>query len=381
MAGKSLPEIEAAMRDGFLLGGLIGTAIGGAGGALEARRLRQAMEELPELLVRDPEEFARRYQELVASLTPEQRAAWDTEMQGRRFVDAEHYGPAQADYAGGTSTVRPEHAYGQPEFRSWQEAAEMLDEHARTGQPLSQVELEAAHAAAMQHQSSAAPGRVRGPGGDVSAGGGVGLRGAWSALSPEQIALLETNPAIRLQGRGMMDDLLPPDEVARGFETAIIQYPEGAVVQSQLDEFFTWYNAARQTMDPTALAAAAQRRLVSIHPFMDGNGRVTRLVMDHALEGRGLPPSLLENPNIDYMVSEAEWTAHVRAGVVESYETLARHADLFNAAAAQFDPARMAVTWGLILGLTSDPEGLAAWLYPDVAGQSVQPGPTPVAVP
>jgi len=165
----------------------------------------------------------------------------------------------------------------------------------------------------------------------------------------------------------MADGALTLRQQADGFKTAIIAYPPQQFVQDHLDEFFAWYVAALNSMDPTALAATAQRRLVSIHPFLDGNGRVSRLVMDDALQRGGLPPALLTDPNLDFMVTKKAWIAEVRAGVVEAYETTVRHADIFNAALERLDGQTVAATWAMILGLTSDPDALIDWLYPGAA--------------
>ncbi|GIG68873.1 Fic family protein [Phytomonospora endophytica] len=365
--GKSMAEVEAAMEQGFVIGGLAGTVLGGAGGAFEGRakaRLAAEISELQSILVSNPEEFARRYRTLVEELTPEQRLAWDTEMQGRRFVDREHYGPAAEAFESGASPVPPAHRYGEPQFQDWREAAAMLDDHARSGRPLTQAEVEAAHAAAANRLRRADPGRVRGPGADVIGGGDRGLDQMFTALTPEQLAVLERNPHIRLAMRGA-DVSFSAEEAARGMEAAIIVYPEGVNVQGKLDDFFRWYTEASATMAPTDFAAAAQRELISIHPFVDGNGRVSRLVMDHALQSHGLPPSLLDNPNLDYMISEAAWTAQVRRGVVESYQTTLRHVDLFNYALRSGELVRAGVMWGSILGLTGHPDELIRWLYDD----------------
>lgn len=164
--------------------------------------------------------------------------------------------------------------------------------------------------------------------------------------------------------RGVLDEgLLSPEQLAAKFETAVITYPEGSAVQAQLDDFFRWYKSAQGTMNPVALAAEAQRRFVSIHPFMDGNGRVSRLVMDHALESADLPPALLRDPNIDYMVSDAAWADEVRLGVMETYQTAVRYADGFNVAVRSGDLAEMAIRWGAILGLSSESRQLVDWLY------------------
>jgi hypothetical protein len=364
--GADITVVAQAMRDGFLLGGAAGAVLGGAGGAVSeafAARIRGAMEELPGLLVKDPEEFARRYQALVESLTPEQRAAWDTELQGRRFVDKRFYDEIAAEFEAGNIPVRPEHRFGEDVFEDWQQAAAVLDEHARAGQPLTENELRLAHEAAMDFKLKADPGEIRT--GDVIAKGGLGPGGDWSLLTPEQVTILKRNPVINLLDVGQADDALTLRQQADGYMTAVIAYPPEQTVQQHLDEFFAWYAESLNTLDPTTLAATAQRRLVSIHPFLDGNGRVSRLVMDDALQRAGLPPALLSEPNLDFMVSKRAWIEEVRAGVVEAYLTTARHADVFNQALQRADLPVMAAEWGAILGLTGDPDALSAWLYPD----------------
>jgi Fic family protein len=56
-----------------------------------------------------------------------------------------------------------------------------------------------------------------------------------------------------------------------------------------LREFFDWYRIAWKTLHPVVLAALVHFRLVSIHPFGDGNGRVTRLAMNFVLHRKRFP--------------------------------------------------------------------------------------------
>lgn len=66
------------------------------------------------------------------------------------------------------------------------------------------------------------------------------------------------------------------------------------------------------------------------------------------------------------MVSPAEWTAEVRAGLMETYRTAARHVGLFNAALSVGRPAEIATRWGAILGLSSaSPQEISERLYAD----------------
>ncbi|MCI4325115.1 MAG: Fic family protein [Thermoplasmata archaeon] len=56
-----------------------------------------------------------------------------------------------------------------------------------------------------------------------------------------------------------------------------------------LDEFFTWLRAAWKSLHPVVLAALVHLKLVTIHPFGDGNGRTTRIAMNVALFRKGFP--------------------------------------------------------------------------------------------
>ena len=56
------------------------------------------------------------------------------------------------------------------------------------------------------------------------------------------------------------------------------------------EEFSEWLSENESKYDPVAFAAVANARLVSIHPFMDGNGRVSRLVMNTILLQHGYLP-------------------------------------------------------------------------------------------
>ena len=60
-------------------------------------------------------------------------------------------------------------------------------------------------------------------------------------------------------------------------------------VYPMLREFFSWYAGNRKRTHPVELAALVHLRLVTIHPFGDGNGRVSRLAMNFVLDRNGYP--------------------------------------------------------------------------------------------
>lgn len=82
-------------------------------------------------------------------------------------------------------------------------------------------------------------------------------------------------------------------------ETGAGRYPRGGPeIATALRDFGDWYAAAERRvaageMTPVELAARSYQTLVSIHPFMDGNGRTTRAFMDWVLQRHGLPPATL----------------------------------------------------------------------------------------
>ncbi|MCI4352601.1 MAG: Fic family protein [Thermoplasmata archaeon] len=56
-----------------------------------------------------------------------------------------------------------------------------------------------------------------------------------------------------------------------------------------LDEFFGWLRGVWKSLHPVVLAALVHLRLVTIHPFGDGNGRVSRIAMNFVLFRKGFP--------------------------------------------------------------------------------------------
>ena len=65
-------------------------------------------------------------------------------------------------------------------------------------------------------------------------------------------------------------------------------------VQSEMDRFFALYQeVAKRDYPVNAEAAWLHHRFVRTHPFQDGNGRTSRLLMAWAYIKRGLPPPVI----------------------------------------------------------------------------------------
>lgn len=63
--------------------------------------------------------------------------------------------------------------------------------------------------------------------------------------------------------------------------------PEPWQLDALMDAYFEQYTQLRKQLHPVLLAAEMHERLVSIHPFIDGNGRTSRLVMNLVLLQNG----------------------------------------------------------------------------------------------
>lgn len=67
--------------------------------------------------------------------------------------------------------------------------------------------------------------------------------------------------------------------------------PHPQDVEKQMEEFVQWMNSEdAMSLHPVEFAALAHYKLVYIHPFVDGNGRTSRLLMNLILMQAGYPP-------------------------------------------------------------------------------------------
>jgi fido (protein-threonine AMPylation protein) len=91
-------------------------------------------------------------------------------------------------------------------------------------------------------------------------------------------------------------------------------------------ELSAW-EADPASRDFVALVATIQRWFISIHPFTDGNGRISRYVLDLLVESVGLPTPVLADLNRDLMVTEPEWALEVERGMIRHVEILEKCID------------------------------------------------------
>ena len=76
-----------------------------------------------------------------------------------------------------------------------------------------------------------------------------------------------------------------------------VELPFPAELDILLHEFFIWYKKNKSKLNPVVLAALVHLKFVSIHPFSDGNGRISRLMMNFVLHKHGYPMLNIEYTN------------------------------------------------------------------------------------
>ena len=63
-----------------------------------------------------------------------------------------------------------------------------------------------------------------------------------------------------------------------------VSFPDASKVPQLVGNLIYWYKLNKKKMNPFELAIIFSVKLVSIHPFIDGNGRVSRLIMNFLLK-------------------------------------------------------------------------------------------------
>ncbi len=93
--------------------------------------------------------------------------------------------------------------------------------------------------------------------------------------------------------------------VAVRIRGANVVLPNPMKVPDLMDAFFLWLQQ-RNTDHPVIIAADAHLRFVSIHPFVDGNGRTARLLLNLLLMQTGYPPALVRKEDRDVYIDSIE---------------------------------------------------------------------------
>ncbi|MFW2150696.1 Fic family protein [Acinetobacter gyllenbergii] len=87
--------------------------------------------------------------------------------------------------------------------------------------------------------------------------------------------------------------------------------PDHTLLNDKMVQFIDWYNMEAHTLHPIERAAKVHADFVGIHPFVDGNGRTSRLLMNLELMKAGYPPSVITVENcLAYYEALDQWIAY-----------------------------------------------------------------------
>lgn len=79
-----------------------------------------------------------------------------------------------------------------------------------------------------------------------------------------------------------------------GIHGTDIVFPEPYLVPKLMEDLMLYYEEHKDQLHPVQLAAHMHEKLVNIHPFIDGNGRTCRLVMNLILLQHGYPITIIQ---------------------------------------------------------------------------------------
>lgn len=73
--------------------------------------------------------------------------------------------------------------------------------------------------------------------------------------------------------------------------------PPPIIIQEKMDRLMNWYNKEAQNLHPIERGIMLHVIFVGIHPFIDGNGRTSRLLLNLELMKAGYPPIIIRVEN------------------------------------------------------------------------------------
>ena len=160
----------------------------------------------------------------------------------------------------------------------------MLFEDIASGRPLTQHSVKTWHQLVTRHQETVA---------------GITIDGRRVQVPFHRKGMWKNRPNNPRRQDGVMHEYCPPE-----------------VVQDEMDRFFALHPEIEREGYPVYVEAGwMHHRFVRTHPFQDGNGRVSRMLMAYAFIRRGDPPPVIPTNGRAYYIDalEAANTGDLRA--------------------------------------------------------------------
>jgi Fic family protein len=104
-----------------------------------------------------------------------------------------------------------------------------------------------------------------------------------------------------------------------------VELPDPLKVPELMEEFFTWLKN-KSDIHPVIVAADAHYKLVRIHPFVDGNGRTARLLMNLLLMQANYPITVIGNDKREDYINALE-KAHMTGDLSNFYSLVINAVD------------------------------------------------------
>ncbi|MCX6783664.1 MAG: Fic family protein [candidate division WWE3 bacterium] len=230
----------------------------------------------------------------------------------------------------------PEEGFGIAAWQNWLKARA----EARNTENLDLATVMHLHEVVAAGLGETVAGKIRQEG---ALGGDYTETGTALHLKSQQLQALAGNPLLKINTLGEESAgvliIYPNAKYQESYSACLKTLPEDvqqaekavltteSLIKALLKETLSWYEneeaKLKADLDPSQrekdlqvikIAAELQQRIVSIHPFRDGNGRLSRLLMNYVLEKHGVAPSIIELGDQDIFYTPEEWAKLVEEG-------------------------------------------------------------------
>ena len=96
------------------------------------------------------------------------------------------------------------------------------------------------------------------------------------------------------------DSLLENVDARKGYRTTDVRVVKSnfdatpaPYVKTDMDLLLKWYDKNKEVLHPLVLATIFHHKFEKIHPFMDGNGRTGRMLLNYILMNKNYPPLII----------------------------------------------------------------------------------------